>query len=127
MLYNLLAVNLDISNTSLINSIYLSNLILNDKNTNSAQNPNEACAKSNYNKNYSEVERFVMLYEDKIYFFDSLYEYMNNFILGKNIKYSLTKQPMSLGRLIEYVLRNWLKARSKLDKLNNQMKKILIK
>ena len=68
-----------------------------------------------------------MLYEDKIYFFDTLYEYMNNFIRSKNIKYTLEKKPLSLGRLIEDVLRNWLKTRSKFDKLNNQMKKILLK
>lgn len=68
-----------------------------------------------------------MLYEDKIYFFDTLFEYMNNFIKSKNIKFNLTRQPMALGRLIENILRNWLKTKSKFEKYKTHLKKFVIK
>ena len=83
--------------------------------------------KSNHHKNYSEVEKFVMLYEDKIYFFYSLFDYINNFIKTKNLKYALTKDPISLGKFIENILQILLRTKSKLEKYKNQLKKIVIK
>jgi hypothetical protein len=79
---------------------------------------------SNYN--FIEIEKFVMQYEDKIYFYDVLYEYMDNFIKRKKINFNLIREkPQLLGVLIEIVLRDWLKSKKKLEKSIKQLKMLI--
>lgn len=128
------SVNLDISNTSLINSIYLSNMMINDKNlanigncySSSNINPGNHQNTIDSTKNtYVEIEKFVMQHEDKLFFYDVLFDYMKNFIKQKKVRYTLVREkPQSLGILIENILRDWLKCKKNLDKFA-KLKKIL--
>jgi hypothetical protein len=98
-------VNLDISCTSMINSIYISNFQESKK---------------------SEVEKFYMQHEDKLYFFDALFEFMNNFINTKKLSYSISKdKPQTLGILIESILKDWLKCRTLSEKYKMKLKQLI--
>lgn len=78
------------------------------------------------NGNYVEIEKFVMQYEDKIYFYDVLYEYMSNFVKMKKINYNLVKEkPHLLGCLIENILKDWIKTKKKLSESMNHLKSII--
>lgn len=89
----------------MINSIYISNYQENKKN---------------------EVEKFYMMHEDKLYFFDALYEYMNNFINTKKLNYTIVKEkPQTLGLLVENILKDWLKTRSLLEKYKMKTKQLI--
>lgn len=77
--------------------------------------------------NFNEIEKFVMFYEDKIYFYDVFFDYMENFTKKKKIRFDLKKdKPNSLGNLIESILKDWIKTKKELENYKKQIK-ILIK
>jgi hypothetical protein len=81
--------------------------------------------KNAFSSNYVEIEKFVMQYEDKIYFYDSLFDYMSSFVKRKNIKYLLSREkPRLLGILIENILRDWLKCKKNIEKYKSQLKNL---
>lgn len=107
------------------NSMYFSNLVYNKENDFNNKNNNA----NQLNMNV-EIEKFVMQYEDKIYFYDVLYEYMENFLKLKKIKFNQNierEKPQKLGLLIESILKDWLKARKSVDKYKNQLKMLLVR
>jgi hypothetical protein len=81
------------------------------------------------NKNpYVEIEKFVLQFEDKLYFYDALYDYMNSFIKSKKIRYDLIRdKPQNLGILIENILRDWLKSKRNLETYRNKLKLLIVK
>jgi hypothetical protein len=101
------------SNTSLINSIYLSTVV----------------DKGRDNKDtYSDIEKFVMQYEDKIYFYDALYEYISNFINNRKIRLAQPfskDKPQQLGQVIETILRSWLKSRKDCDLYKSKLRQLI--
>lgn len=108
----------------MINSIYMSNLNLNhnDKNQQNIESNTKA-----YENNYVEIEKFVMQYEDKIYFYDALYDYMNNFIKQKKIRFILSKDnPQYLGSFIEMIIKDWLKTKKTCEKYRSQLKQLVV-
>jgi hypothetical protein len=74
----------------------------------------------------SEVEKFYMQHEDKLYFFDALFEYMNNFISNRKLNYIISREkPQSLGILIETILKDWVKSRTLSDKYKTKLKQLI--
>jgi hypothetical protein len=97
-------------------------MITNDKNHSPHQH------EAGKHNTYLEIEKFVMQYEDKIYFYDAFFDYMSNFIKTKKIRFSLIREkPQMLGLLIEQILRDWLKCKRNLDSYKNKLKVLLVK
>jgi hypothetical protein len=117
----------------MINSIYLSTLIQNDNRLEKVESkPNLALPiKQNQDGshiNYVEIEKFVMLYDNKIYFYDALFEYMDNFIKKKKIRFDLNREkPQMLGFLIESILKDWIRSKKGYEKLKSQFNKLIYK
>jgi hypothetical protein len=97
-------------------------MILNEKN-----NPQNKNADEYVNKNtFIEIEKFVIQHEGKLYFYDALFDYLNNFAKIKKIKFNLDRDnPQLLGNFIENILQDWLKTRKKLDQYKLKFKKLI--
>jgi hypothetical protein len=77
---------------------------------------------------YEDIDRFAMQYGDKLCFYDILFEYMENLVQRKKIKFSLERNnPQSLGLFIELILKDWLKCKKDADKYKKQLKQLIIK
>ena len=101
--------------------------MINEKNPNVISHNNHNTLDKEKN-NYIEIEKFVMQYEDKLYFYDALYEYMSNFIKMKKVRYNLTRdKPQNLGVMIENILRDRIKSKKNLDNYKNKLKLLIIK
>ena len=68
-----------------------------------------------------------MQYEDKIYFYDVLYEYINNFIIRTKIKFNdlCREKPQNLGLFIETILRSWINIRKENYNYKNKLKQLI--
>ncbi len=68
-----------------------------------------------------------MQHEDKLFFYDALFDYMNNFITVKKLKYTISRdKPQILGIFIENILKDWLKTRSTLEKYKTRLKQLIL-
>ena len=68
-----------------------------------------------------------MQHEDKLFFFDALFDYMNNFILAKKLNYTISRdKPQNLGFLIENILKDWIKTRGILEKYKLKINQLIV-
>ena len=76
--------------------------------------------------NFEEIDRFAMQYGDKFCFYDILYDYMENIITKKKIKFNLERNnPQQLGLLIEVILKDWIKSRKSAERYKKQLKQFI--
>ncbi len=121
---------------SLINSIYISKVVQNqkikmhdfetedkknDENINSKLLRNEHFI---YNINEStDLASFFKMHVHKIYFYDDIYNMLQNFIEKRNIKYNLNKNNCdTVGRFLESLIKKYIKLSNEYPKL---IKKIM--
>jgi hypothetical protein len=91
------------------------------------KNPLQKEESTNFDKEaYEEVDKFAMQYGDKLCFYDILFDYMENLVIKKRIKYNLERNnPQQLGMLIEIILKDWIKARKDSDRYKKQLKQFI--
>jgi len=121
---------------SLINSIYISKVVQNqkikindfenqenrnDENNNSKLIKNEH---NDYNLNEStDLAAFLKMHVHKIYFYDDVYNLLQNFIEKRKIKYDLNKENCdTIGRFLESLIKKYIKLSNEYPKL---IKKIM--
>lgn len=121
---------------SLINSIYISKVVQNQKTkindfeneeNKDNQNNDTKLMKNQYNdyniNESTDLAAFVKMHVHKIYFYDDIYNMLQNFIEKKNIKYDLIKENCdTVGRFIESLIKKYIKLSNEYPKL---IKKIM--
>jgi hypothetical protein len=115
----------------LINSIYISKVIQNEKNkindfTDGINNLNKtkddfSLKEKIFNLNINdkqEYSKFIDLHVHKIYFYDDIYYMLENFIHKKKINYKLDKEnALTLGKFIENLINKFIKLSNDYPKL----------
>ena len=107
---------LNISNTSLACSIFLDD----NKGLPSTGNLLKRNSSLSLNLKNIGIEKFVSKYEDIIYFYENLYDYINNYLTRVNSKELslLNKEnPQTLGDAIEKILKENINIKKKYNKL----------
>lgn len=121
---------------SLINSIYISKVVQNQKtkindfetevNKNDENNNSKLINNQHneYNINEStDLAAFLKMHVHKIYFYDDIYNMLQNFIEKRNIKYDLDKNNCdTVGRFLELLIKKYMKLSNEYPKL---IKKIM--
>lgn len=123
--------DLDFSMNSLINSIYISKVVQNQKTKindfgveeNKQNEINESRLINNehneYNINEStDLAAFLKMHVHKIYFYDDIFNLLQNFIEKRNIKYDLNKNNCdTIGRFLESLIKKYINLSDKYPKL----------
>ncbi len=82
--------------------------------------------KSLINKNQnSDLASFLKLHVHKFYFYEDIYNLLQNFIEKKKIKYELDKDNSNtLGKFIENIINKYIKIKNESNNLKNILRRI---
>ena len=79
--------------------------------------------KSSANLNNNAIDKIINKYEDKLYFYESLYNFIENYLIQAQMKKLLKnlnkENPKSLGIIIEYICKENFCLKNKINKLIN--------
>lgn len=113
---------------SCANSVYISRVVENEKNKINEFNIDESKYPSSLVKNNTiyeqhindnaDLDAFLKMHAYKIYFYDDIYNMLQNFIDKRGIKYDLVKENSNtLGKFLEKLIKKFMKLSDQYPKL----------